>query len=97
MGVARLALRLVDLLQLPVGPADGVLRAEALDGLRVHVGDDVLRVDLGRPRIRRSGPAEMTGAARGRLERSHRLVDTAPHRLVLPAAPGSDGVAALQL
>src|SRR4029450_6453115 len=38
----------VDLLQLGLGPQDGILGLHALDGLGVHVGDDVLRLHLGR-------------------------------------------------
>src|SRR4051812_2709764 len=43
--IAR-CLRFVDLLELPFGPLHGVLRLHALDRLRVHVGDDVLREAL---------------------------------------------------
>src|SRR5437867_1370663 len=47
---------LVDLLELAVGPLHGVLGLHALDGLRVHVRDDVLREDLGG--LRRGRPGE---------------------------------------
>src|SRR5215468_5134104 len=39
---------LVDLLELALGPAHGILGLRALDGLGVHVHDDVLRVGLRR-------------------------------------------------
>src|SRR4029434_2436545 len=52
------ALALVDLLQLTLGPLHGILGAHALDGLGVHVGDDVLREDLGGLRGGRPGVAE---------------------------------------
>src|SRR5262245_16003044 len=42
------SLRLVDLLELTLGPAHGILRLRALDGLGVHVHDDVLRVGFRR-------------------------------------------------
>src|SRR6266850_1699038 len=38
---------LVDFLQLALGPLHGVLGLHALDGLGVHVDDDVLRIGLG--------------------------------------------------
>src|SRR5438094_6768713 len=42
-----MALALVDLLELGLGPLHGVLGPHALHGLGVHVDDDVLRVGLG--------------------------------------------------
>src|SRR5436189_3326784 len=50
-----MASALVDFLELGLGPLHRVLGLHALDGLRVHVHDDVLRVGLGRLAGRRSG------------------------------------------
>src|SRR5882724_9812900 len=48
----------VDLPQLARRPRDGVFRLGALAGLGVHVGQDVLRVDLGGPGRGRSRVAD---------------------------------------
>ena len=47
----------VDLLQLALGPLHGLLGRHALDGLGVHVGDDVLGQHLGGLGVRRAGVA----------------------------------------
>src|SRR5437870_321166 len=48
----------VDLLQFAFGPLHSVLGFHALDGLRVHVDDDVFRVGLGGLGRRRTGMSE---------------------------------------
>src|SRR5262245_38538870 len=63
---AVMRLSLVDFLELGLGPLHRVLRLRALDGLRVHVDDDVLRVRLGGLRGRRAGMPERARQA-GRL------------------------------
>src|SRR5215468_7554024 len=55
----------VDLLQLALGPLDGVLGLRALHGLGVHVDDDVLRVRLGGLRRRRARIPEGARQPRG--------------------------------
>src|SRR5215467_12414388 len=55
---------LVDLLQLAVGPLHGVLGLHALDGLGVHVGDDVLGEALRRLGGGGTGVAEEPRVAR---------------------------------
>src|SRR5258705_48550 len=87
----------VDLLQLAVGPLHGILGLHTLDGLRVHVDDDVLRVGLGRLGRRRTRMPEGTRDA-GRLpEYLKRLVDPAPHRVLFPLLGGADAVALVDL
>src|SRR6266850_4182007 len=89
-------LALVDLLQLALGPLHGVLGLHALDGLGVHVRDDVLREAFGRLRRRGAGVAEQPRVAGGRAEHLERLVELAPHGIVLPLVGGADGVALLR-
>src|SRR5262245_51039906 len=76
---------LVDLLQLSVGPLHGILGG--------HVGDDVLREDLGRLRGGWPGVAEQPRVARRRAEHLERLVELAPHGIVLPLLRRADRVA----
>src|SRR5437867_3968014 len=57
-----MALALVDLLELGLGPLHGVLGPHALHGLGVHVDDDVLRVRLGG--LRRPAPPAAAPRAR---------------------------------
>src|SRR5437016_3669361 len=89
------ALGFVDLLQLRLGPLHGVLGRRALHALGVHVGDDVLRERLGRLRRRRSRVAEQPRVARRRAEHLERLVEPAPHRVVLPLAGAAGRIALL--
>src|SRR6266508_5592810 len=74
----------VDLPQLARRPADGVLGLRALAGLGVHVGQDVLRVGLGRLGRRRSRIADHPRGGGGLAVDLHRLVDGGPHRALLP-------------
>src|SRR6266850_5109042 len=68
----------VDLFQLAFGPLHGVLGFHALDGLGVHVDDDVLRVGLGGLGRRRTRMPEGARQA-GRLPEDLKgLVDSAP-------------------
>src|SRR5216683_224706 len=88
---------LVDLLELALSPLDGVLGLHALDRLGVHVDDDVLRERLGglaggRPRV-----AEDAGISRRGAEQLERLVDLAPHRVLLPRGGGGHAVALAHL
>src|SRR5206468_9291158 len=77
-------LAFVDLLELAFGPLHGVLGLRALDGLGVHVDDDVLRVRLGGLGRRRARMPEGAGHA-GRLpEHLKGLVDLRPHRVLFP-------------
>src|SRR5437016_1838936 len=89
-------LSLVDLLELTLGPLHGVLGRHALHALGVHVGDDVLREGLGGLRGGWPGVAEQPRVAGGRAEHLQRLVELAPHRVVLPLVGGADGVALLR-
>src|SRR6266446_6039119 len=89
-------LSLVDFLELTLGPLHGVLGRHALHALGVHVGDDVLREGLGGLRGGRPGVAEQPRVAGGRAEHLQRLVELAPHRVVLPLVGGADGVALLR-
>src|SRR5215470_18143892 len=77
-------LTFVDLLQLSVGPLHGVLGGHTLDAFGVHVGDDVLREDLGGLRGGWPRVAEQPRVARRRAEHLERLVELAPHGIVLP-------------
>src|SRR5882724_8772458 len=87
----------VDLLQLAFGPLHGILGLHALDGLGVHVDDDVLRVRLGGLGRRRARMSEGARQA-GRLpEYLKGLVDPAPHRVVFPLLGGADAVALVDL
>src|SRR6266850_3709033 len=90
------ALGFVDLLQFALGPLDGVLGRHALHALGVHVGDDVLREGLGGLRRGRPGVAEQPCVARRRAEHLERLVELAPHRVVLPLVGGADRIALLR-
>src|SRR6266496_1967847 len=88
---------LVDLLELAFGPLHGVLGLRALDGLGVHVHDDVLRVGLrglgrSRPRV-----AQHPRLARRLPEDLQGLVDPAPHRILFPHLGGADGIALVDL
>src|SRR5262249_9422304 len=67
-------LTFVDLLQLTIGPLDGIFGGHALHALGVHVGDDVLRERLGGLGRRRPGVAEQTRVARRCAEHLERLV-----------------------
>src|SRR5262245_6682183 len=79
----------VDLLQLGLGPQDGILGLHALNGLGVHVGDDVLRLDLGRGAAGRSRvPVEAERAGRGAVGQHHRV--DFPHLVLLPVGRRSD-------
>src|SRR5215471_7244387 len=87
----RPALR-VRLLQLSLGPAGRILGLHALDGLRVHVDEDVLDERLGRLPTRRpriSGPA----ADLGRLFERDELGISIPQGVLLPVDRGADDVA----
>src|SRR5262245_46038117 len=84
---------LVDLLELGLGPLDGILGLHALDRLGVHVDDDVLREYLRCLARGGAGVAEDPRVARGRPEDLERLVDLLPHRVVLPRGGGGDAVA----
>src|SRR6266446_4468754 len=87
----------VDLLQLAFGPLHGILGLHALDGLGVHVDDDVLRVRLGGLGRRRARMSEGARQA-GRLpEYLKRLVDLRPHRVFFPLLGGADAVALVDL
>src|SRR2546428_2491097 len=91
-----IGLPLVDLLQLGLRPLHGVLGRHALHGLGVHVGDDVLREALGG--LGRGGPgvAEQPRVPRGRAEHLERLVELAPHGLVLPLLGRADRITLLR-
>src|SRR5437764_487775 len=89
------ALALVDTLQLPLRPLHGVLGRRALHALGVHVGDDVLRERLCRLRRGRPRIAEQPRVARRRPEHFERLVELAPHRIVLPLVGRADRIALL--
>src|SRR5712691_9616705 len=74
----------VDLLQLAGRPLDGVLGLHALRSLGVHVGDDVLRVDLaglgvGWPRV-----ADHARGLGGRAVELHGGIELLPHGRALP-------------
>src|SRR5213594_1695965 len=87
----------VDLLQLAFGPLHGVLGLHALDGLGVHVDDDVLRVGLGGLGRRRARMPEGASQA-GRLpEYLKGFVDPGPHRVVFPLLGCADAVALVDL
>src|SRR5499425_3964416 len=88
-------LTFVNLLQLAVGPLHGILGLHALDGLGVHVGDDVLGEALRRLGGGGAGVAEQPGVARGGAEHLEWLVEVRPHRVVLPHLGGADAVAFL--
>src|SRR5215470_9093600 len=90
-------LGLVDLLELAFGPLHGVFGLHALDALGVHVRDNVLRESLGRVRRRRPGVPEQPRIARRSAEHLERLVELAPHGVVLPDLGGADAVALLRL
>src|SRR5947207_4918363 len=90
------ALAFVDLLEFGLRPLHGVLGRRALHALGVHVSDDVLRVRLGGLRRRGPGIAEQPRVARGRTEHLERLVQLAPHRVVLPLVGGADRIAFLR-
>src|SRR5260370_14010537 len=77
----------VDLLELLARPLDSVLGPHALDALRDHVHDDVLRVGLGGLRRRRSRVPEDPGVVGGGSEALHPLRAPSPHWVPLPA-PG---------
>src|SRR5438034_7852955 len=87
-----IASSLVDLLELGFGPLHRVLGLHALDGLRVHVHDDVLRVGLGRLARRRAGMPEGARLARRLPEDLQGLVDLGPHRVLFPLLGGDDAV-----
>src|SRR5258708_20440610 len=89
-------LSLVDLLELTLGPLHGVLGRHALHALGVHVGDDVFGEGLGGLRGGRPGVAEQPRVAGGRAEHLERLVELAPHRVVLPLWGGADRIALLR-
>src|SRR5437868_13354900 len=89
-------LSLVDFLELTLGPLHGVLGRHALHALGVHVGDDVLGEGLrglrgGRPTV--AAPPCVAGR---RAEHLQRLVELAPHRVVLPLFGGADRLALLR-
>src|SRR5438093_4736703 len=89
-------LTLVDLFQLALRPLHGVLGRRTLHALGVHVGDDVLGERLrglgrGRPRV-----PEQARVARRRAEHLERLVELAPHRIVLPLVRRTHRVAFLR-
>src|SRR6267143_1478131 len=90
-----MVLALVDLLEFGFGPLHGVLGRHALHALGVHVGDDVLGEGLRGLRGGRSGIAEQPRVTGRRAEHLQRLVEPAPHRVVLPLVGGADGVALL--
>src|SRR5207247_9447689 len=92
-----MALALVDLLELGLGPLHGVLGPHALHGLGVHVDDDVLRVRLGGLRRRRSLVAEYARLARGAPEDLQRLVDLGPHLLLFSGLRAAHPIAVLHL
>src|SRR3989440_2601807 len=89
-------LSLVDFLELTLGPLHGVLGRHALHALGVHVGDDVLGEGLGGLRGGRPGVTEQPRVAGGRAEHLQRLVELAPHRVVLPLVGGADRIALLR-
>src|SRR5438552_2948255 len=87
----------VDLLQFAFRPLHSVLGLHALDGLGVHVDDDVLRVGLGGLGRRRTGMSEGARQA-GRLpEYLKGLVDLGPHWVVFPLLGGADAVTLVDL
>src|SRR5262245_14970039 len=94
-GLRPSCLRLVDLLQLAVGPLHGVLRLHPLHALGVHVRDDVLCEALRRLGGGGTGVAEQPGVTGSRAEHLERLVEVPPHRVVLPHLRGADAVAFL--
>src|SRR4029453_1278520 len=87
----------VDLLQLAFGPLHSVLGFRALDGLGVHVDNDVLRIGLGGLGSRRSRMAEGARQAGRLTEYLKRLVDLGPERVVFPLLGGADAVALVDL
>src|SRR5262245_9954465 len=89
--------RLVDLLELRLRPLHRVLGLRALDGLGVHVDDDVLRVRLRRLGGGRPGMAEHQRRSRRLSEHLQRLVDPGPHRAVFPLLRAADAVALVHL
>src|SRR5262245_30711081 len=92
---ATLGLAFVDLLELDFRPLDAVRWGGPLDGLGVHVRDDVLGQRLGGVRGGRTCPANHPRAARGGPERLQRVVDLVPHGAVLPCGGGAHAVAVL--
>src|SRR5690242_9892429 len=90
------ALTLVDALELRFRRLHGLLGRCALHGLRVHVRDDVLREHLGGLGRRRSRVAEQPRVARRGAEHLERLVELAPHGIVLPLLRRADRVAFLR-
>src|SRR5215510_551812 len=90
-------LAFVDLLELALGPLHGVFGLRALNGLSVHVDDDVLRVGLGRLGRRRAGMSEGACHAGRLTEDLKRLVDLRPHRVLFPLLGGADAVALIDL
>src|SRR5919109_3303192 len=89
-------LTFVDLLQLTVGPLHGVLGGRALHTFGVHVGDDVFRERLRGLGRGRPGVPEQPRVARRGAEHLERLVELAPHRIVLPLVGGADRIAFLR-
>src|SRR5437870_1098595 len=87
----------VDLLQFAFRPLYSVLGLHALDGLGVHVDDDVFRVRLGGLGRRRARVSEGAGEARGLAEYLKGLVDLGPHRMLFPLLGGADAVALVDL
>src|SRR5438128_4448492 len=88
---------LVDLLELALGPFHRVFGLHALNGLRVHVDDDVLGVRLGGLGRRWSGMPERKRLA-GRLpEHLQLLVDLSPHRVLFPDLGRADRVPLIHL
>src|SRR6266705_6646964 len=85
----RLAHLSVDLLQLGGRPLGRVGWSQALRGLGVHVGDDVLGVHLARLGVGRALPPDDPGSLSGRAVELHRFVEPAPQRIPLPVFRGS--------
>src|SRR5207249_7225292 len=82
----------VRLLQLTLGPFHGVLGLHALDGLGVHVHEDVLDQRLGRLPARRTGIARPAAKLRCFPERDELRV-LLPQGMPLPVRRRADGVA----
>src|SRR5882762_483427 len=88
---------LIDLLELAFCPLHGVLGLHALDALGVHVHDDVLRVGLGGFGRSRPWIAQHPRLARRLTEDLQGLVDSAPHRILLPHLGGANRIALVDL
>src|SRR4030095_6459079 len=91
-------LGLVDLLQLPVRPLHRVLGSHALDALREHVDDDVLREGLGGLAAGRAGMPDLPRVLQG-FGKHRGLRVLAPERVVLvqARAGNAEGVHGLEV